>query len=102
MPTYMKAYRLADLERYARWQLTEQARSTAEAEGLGPDSIVYLRGDLAVVSGCFGADPVLFQSNHPEWRRFCRDELDFEVPDWEAESIRIRERLAARKAEHAR
>lgn len=87
MPTYMKAYRLAELQRYPGF-----GPSSPASRSLAPDSIVYLREDLGVVSGCFGADVVLFESAAPEWARFCRDELAFEVPDWEGESIRLRER----------
>jgi hypothetical protein len=86
MPMYMKAYRLGDVQRYRGF-----SPSSAASRSLAADSIVYVREDLAVVTGCFGGDPVLFESAAPEWTRFCRDELDFQVPDWEAESLRLRE-----------
>jgi hypothetical protein len=82
----MRAYRLADVQRYAG-----RGQSSAVCRSLAPDAIVYLRGDLRVVSGCFGPDLVLFESEDPKWTRFCQDELDFRVPDWEAESICLRE-----------
>jgi hypothetical protein len=88
----MKAYRLDDVQRYSGWRpVLERTREwSATFETLAPDSIVYLREDLALVTGCSGAQPVLFASAAPEWKRFCREELEFEVPDWEAESIRLR------------
>ncbi len=92
MPTYMKAYRLGDVQRYPGF-----GASLVTSRALAPDSIVYVREDFVVVSGCFGAEPVLFESAAPEWRRFCREELDFEVPDWEAESIGQRERSAVQR-----
>jgi hypothetical protein len=87
MPTYMKAFRLADLQRYPKW---------SAATALEADTIVYLREDRAVVSDCFGAGSVLFQSADDEWEWFCREELGFEKPDWEAESLRIRKRQPTR------
>ena len=85
MTTYMKAYRLADLRRYPRFR-----ESKAEFASLPAESIVYLREDGVVVRGCFGSELVLFESAAPEWPRFCREELAFEVPDWEADALRLR------------
>jgi hypothetical protein len=87
----MKAFRLADLQRYPKWSI--RASESGAPEVLDADAIVYLREDRVVVRDCFSADVILFRSDEADWQRFCREDLGFDVPDWEAESVDARARL---------
>ena len=91
MPVYQKAYPIARLCAFAGWE----AAASPAAAGLDADAVVFVREDLSVRNGCFDEDEVLFTPHGEEWRAFCRDELAFAVPDWEAESDQVRAQLAA-------
>jgi hypothetical protein len=92
MPTYMKAFRLADLQRYPGWSI--RASASGDPQVLDADAIVYLREDCVVVRDCFSADVILFQSDETDWQRFCREELGFDVPAEQGRSPREQARLA--------
>lgn len=91
MPTYQKAYPLERLRRFGGWQ---EIAAPASGEIAG-DTLVFLQEDLAVRMGCFESDEVLASSDRPDWATFCAEDLGFAVPDWEAESQRVRAKLAA-------
>lgn len=88
MPRFMKAYPLKQLRCFPGW-----TEPSGEGERPGDEEVVYLDEDLRVTGGIFEDDVVLFSGAVPEWRRFCEETLGFQVPDWEAESERVREQL---------
>jgi hypothetical protein len=102
MPTYMKAYLLRDLRRYEHWnedKWTEWVRTRPEddpslSERLDDGDVVYLHEGGVVTRDVFGDGDVVFDAVTPEWLEFCRRELGFQVPDWEAESARVREEFS--------
>lgn len=77
MPTYCKAYLLADLRRFASWSSVADARQASLAD----DTVCYIHEDLRVTETCFVSDPNLVAHVTPEWESFCRGELQFEVPE---------------------
>lgn len=95
MPSYQHAYRLGQIRRFAGWKespalLAEDA--TDELRGpLEDDTVVFLHEDLSVTGTCFADSHVLFDEVTDAWRLFCRETLQFVVPDWEAESELLRE-----------
>ena len=98
MASYQKAYYLSDLRRFPGWQERAPAQD-ATADGVATelvdDSIVFLNESLVVTRTCFdNHDAIVFDDVTPDWEAFCRDELKFEAPDWEAESDAVREALA--------
>ncbi|WP_229402862.1 ankyrin repeat domain-containing protein [Micromonospora okii] len=75
---YCRGYRLADLRAFSGW-----------AEPVGRDgeplqdggTIVYLHDDLRVTRSVHPEEDVLRDGRDPAWQRFCREALDFTVPD---------------------
>lgn len=95
MPTYQQAYRLGEIRRFTGWKesIGLPAEDTAdEPRGLLEDhTVVFLQEDLRVTGTCFADSEVLFDEVTDAWRLFCRETLQFVVPDWEAESEAVRE-----------
>ena len=78
MGHYCKAYQLAELRRFPAWTETELAGD----RGLADDTIVYLWDDLTVVvNPVVPESGTLWEAVTPDWERFCRDELKFEIPE---------------------
>lgn len=100
MPRYCKAYKLEDLRKYPQWgELADES-----GKELDDDSIVYIEETLIVTSNCLELDKkedYLVTDPTPEWETFCKGELEFQVPDWEAESAQVREALKKAEAEKA-
>ncbi len=94
MPTmgrYCKAYPLSALRRYPGWT---EARDNApkqecDADGkqasvrrqLDDDSYVFLHETFVVTDGIFLDENVIFQSPTTAWEEFCRNDLQFTVPE---------------------
>ena len=102
MPKYCKAYKLEDLRKFSGWSA---AAASAEKD-MGDGDLAYVMESLTVTKNCLDLDKeddFLLTEVTPEWEAFCKGELKFEVPDWEAESERTRKHLqeleAAEKAD---
>lgn len=76
MPTYCKAYLLGDLRRFASWTSVADVRQAS----LTDDTVCYIHEDLRVTETCFADDASLIPHVTSEWESFCRDELQFDVP----------------------
>jgi hypothetical protein len=107
MPKYMKAYLLGELRRFPNWHerrwqdwvKAHEGDETPPARELGEDDVVFIQEDGVVTKDVFGDGDVVFDDVTPEWLSFCSDTLAFSVPDWEAESVRVREEIARRLAQ---
>nr|BBH88082.1 hypothetical protein KTC_28330 [Thermosporothrix sp. COM3] len=77
MRKYCKAYHLRDLRLFSGW--TEK-RSEGEPE-LTDDTICYLWDDLTVVRSPVQEQEPLFAEVTPEWEAFCRNTLNFAIPE---------------------
>jgi hypothetical protein len=98
MPRYCKAYKIEDLRKFPKW--AESAKSNEKE--LEDGTLVYIKEELTVTSDCLDLDneeKLILTDVTPEWEAFCKDELKFEVPDWEAEAARVREQLAKEEKE---
>ena len=100
MPIYCKAYKLEDLRKYDKW--ADRAKETEKE--LEDDAIVYIHEKLFVTKNCLELDKEedhIFTEVDAEWEAFCKNELEFQVPDWEEESRKVREALAKEEAAKA-
>ena len=101
MPRYCKAYKLEDVRKFPGWGDGAEANS----KELGDDDLVYIQEDFTVTKNCLdldNKDDFIFTKITPEWEAFAKDELKFEVPDWEEESKRVREHLKKLEEEEAK
>jgi hypothetical protein len=78
MKQYCKAYHLADLRRFAGWKEVPPA----DGSRLTDETIVYLWDDLSVVASPVAPERApLWESRSGDWERFCREELEFAIPE---------------------
>lgn len=97
MPRYCKAYKIEDLRKFPKW--AESAKATEK--DLEEGALVYVKEELTVTKNCLdldNEDELVFTEISPEWETFCKEDLKFEVPDWEAEAAKVREQLAKEEA----
>jgi hypothetical protein len=77
MRNYCKAYHLKDVRQFPSWSEAQQ-----EGDDLTDDSIVYLWDDFTVVkSPVLAEQGILWQNVTPEWQAFCKETLNFEIPE---------------------
>jgi len=91
MMTYCKAYKLGDLRRFSGWkENSENVRNRSSGNGslneeespLTDDSILYLHETFIVTDGIFGDKNIIFDQVSPEWKEFCKKQLNFAVPEY--------------------
>lgn len=70
---YCKAYPLGRLRVAPMW--------TDEADDLADDTIVFVHDDYSVTRSIWPGEDVLLASPTSDWIMFCRNDLDFRVPD---------------------
>ncbi len=78
MRTYAKAYLLGSLRKFDGW-----TENNPSGEELTDESIVFVWDDFKVTTGYFDGDEkgYLYDNVSPEWQAFCKNELDFEIPE---------------------
>jgi hypothetical protein len=109
MGQYCKAYLLSDLKKFPGWPETltnlrpaseeDEAEPAAAASGprvLTDDDYFFVQESFQVTDGIFVDEHVVFADVTPEWKRFCTEELKFEVPVFDP--IEIDEAPAAQAA----
>lgn len=86
---YCRAFLVSDFQRFPGWKPdldplrpkgADESGATAPRTELRSDDVLFLHEDLAVTDGHRREEGVVFESTDPSWRRFCTEELDFEVP----------------------
>jgi hypothetical protein len=91
---YCKAYLVKDLRAYPEWKEDVAAliRETEEVghetreiprDKLDDDDILYLHDDYVVTDGIIREEHLVFAEVTDDWKRFCHDQLAFEVPEYE-------------------
>jgi hypothetical protein len=78
MHKYCKAYPLGTLRQYPDWQ---EHRTNANEAALIDTTIVYLRDDFIVVESPVLEQGNLFDNVTPEWQEFCKQTLQFAIPE---------------------
>ena len=95
MGRYCKAYLLKDLRAFPEWTETshnarpegegnqgdDQDEPAKRARQLTDESIVYLQENLVVTDDVFQDEYILFEKVTPAWEVYCRQELQFAIPD---------------------
>jgi hypothetical protein len=54
-----------------------------EARTLTNDSIVYLQENYVVTDDIYKEENIIFNDVTPKWEKFCKEKLDFEIPDYD-------------------
>jgi hypothetical protein len=91
MGRYCKAYPTTMLNEFGGWaenyhepSKEEQGVSADESNGDGPASsendYLFLQENFTVTKGIFLDEDVVFDKVTPEWKDFCKNTLNFEVP----------------------
>jgi len=94
MSAYCKAYLAQQLRAFPGWQedVSDLRTETQEVDGkevetrreaIADDDILYLHDDHVVTDDVFHDQHVVFSEVSDEWREFCHQTLDFEVPSYE-------------------
>lgn len=90
MEKYCKAYPLKKLREFSQW--TENSENTRQDHKeinakevevnreLTDDDFLYLQENYVVTDGIFKDDFIIFDNVTPEWKDFCKNILQFEVP----------------------
>lgn len=102
MGSYCKAYLAEQLRAFPGWSAnTGNLRpGTKEVDGeevevareeLKDDDILYIQEDYIVTDGIFRDEHVVFDQVTDEWKRYCHEQLDFEVPHYEPIEIEVAE-----------
>ncbi len=77
MIRYCKAYQLDQLRQFKGW--------AAHSQGDNPDAsgedLVFVWEDFTVTKDCFEETDYLIDTVTPEWEAFCKQALQFAVPD---------------------
>ncbi len=91
MGRYCKAYLASDFAKFEGWkpdlenlQQPEPEKPDQEPEKrteLADDDILYLQESLTVTDGIFLDENVLFDDDGDAWKRFCKETLEFAVPE---------------------
>jgi hypothetical protein len=97
MGRYCKAYPLQRFRQFDGWsEKSENARrEQQESDGqesnaprpLADETILYLQENLVVTDGIMKDEHVIYDNITPEWVEFCTTELNFVVPNYEADDV---------------
>jgi hypothetical protein len=79
MGRYCKAYPIEAFTKYARWPADVAAPVPTEGEEEAAD-YYFLQENYTVTRGVFLDCDVIFAEDTPEWRQYCTDVLQFEIP----------------------
>ncbi|MEM7479766.1 MAG: hypothetical protein AAF481_01220 [Acidobacteriota bacterium] len=109
MGKYCKAYLAKQFRAFANWQektddlrketqVVDGKETEIERSTLEDDDILYLQENYTVTDGIFVDEHIIFDDLTDEWKAFCHDELDFEIPHFEPIEIQPAEPEAAESA----
>ncbi len=108
MGNYCKAYLAQQFRQYPGW--TENAanvrKDKQEVGGkevevdrtLDDESILYLQENYIVTDGIFKDENIIFDNVTDDWKRFCHETLEFEIPVYEPIEIPTAETAAGADA----
>ncbi|MEM7051162.1 MAG: hypothetical protein AAF604_15950 [Acidobacteriota bacterium] len=99
MGKYCKAYLAKDLRAFASWsektdQLMREKKVVdgqeveVERDSLDDEDILYLQENYTVTDGIFIDEHIIFDDITDEWKDFCHDKLQFEIPVYEPIEIK--------------
>ena len=91
MSKYCKAYSVKDLSQFAGWNEHYPRTKTERQEDgqeikvtveLSDDDYLYLHDNYVVTDGIFEDKNVIFNKVTDEWIVFCKEKLNFQIPDY--------------------
>jgi hypothetical protein len=94
MGKYCKAYPVEALKQFDGWtdSLQPVVRKTEqngnEESGFDPGNYVFIHENFTVTRGIFLNEDIVLQNVTPEWIKFCKEILHFEVPDFDSRHAR--------------
>jgi hypothetical protein len=84
MGSYCKAYPITRFRDFNGW--TENSSNTRKEDDaprpLTDSDFLYLQENFVVTDGIFLDENVIFDNVTPEWIDFCKNTLEFEVPEY--------------------
>ena len=93
MGSYCKAYPIEMFRAFSGWEENSQnlrkekkeidGKEVEERRELSENDHFYLQENLVVTDGIFLDENIIFDNLTPEWEAYCKDDLKFEVPDYE-------------------
>lgn len=91
MGTYCKAYLISDFRKYDKWREkmpiqpmppdVDAATGEPAAEA-DEEPYLFLQENFVVTQGIFLDEQIVFDDTTPEWEQFCKEQLQFAVPDF--------------------
>lgn len=93
MSKYCKAYLAKDLRRFSGWKedlsalrphvkTDDDQEEEIERSELKDDDVLYLQDSYVVTDGVFRDENVVFADASEEWKVFCQETLNFEIPEF--------------------
>jgi hypothetical protein len=90
MGTYCKAYPIERFREFNGW--SENAQNARKEKGNGQEAEqisdltghLYLQENFTVTDGIFLDQNIIFDQVTPEWVSFCKETLQFAVPEYES------------------
>ena len=73
---YAKGYLLGDLRKFSGWH-----EAKINSSELPDDEVVFLHQNFTVTQLIWPGENVIFNQDTSEWRDFCSQQLQFQVPD---------------------
>jgi hypothetical protein len=93
MGSYCKAYPVEMFRAFSGWEENLQnlrkekkeidGKEVEERRELSENDHFYLQENLVVTDGIFIDENIIFDNITPEWEAYCKNDLKFEVPDYE-------------------
>lgn len=93
MGSYCKAYPIEMFRAFSGWEENPQnlrkekkeidSKEVEERRELSENDHFYLQENLVVTDGIFMDENIIFDNITPEWEAYCKDDLKFQVPDYE-------------------
>jgi hypothetical protein len=79
MGRYCKAYPIDAFAKYERWPA--EAAPAPAADGEDDAGYYFLQENYTVTRNVFLDCDIVFSEDTPEWRKFCTETLQFDIPD---------------------
>jgi hypothetical protein len=93
MGNYCKAYLAQQFRQYPGWtENKDNVRKEKQEVGgkevevdrqLDDESILYLQENYIVTDGIFKDENIIFDAVTDDWKRYCHETLEFEIPVYE-------------------
>lgn len=96
MGKYCKAYPITRFRKYKGWsektENVQKEKKLVDGEELEvkreltDKDFLYLQENYVVTDGIFLDENIIFDDVTPEWKKFCKNRLKFEIPNYETET----------------